>query len=139
MTLPRAQPPSPRDAGVPMLGVLGGGQLGRMFVHAAQAQGFRVTVLEPDPASPAGAAADRHLAAPYLDAAALAELARTCDAVTTEFENVPASALRQLARSCQVSPLADAVEVCQHRAREKDCFAQAGVPCAPHARCSRSA
>ena len=115
------------------LGVLGGGQLGRMFVHAAQVQGFKVVVLEPDAASPAGAAADRHLCAPYLDAAALADLARSCQAVTTEFENVPADALRQLARNCTVAPPADAVQICQHRAREKACFVQAGVPCAPHA------
>lgn len=116
-----------------MLGVMGGGQLGRMFVHAAQVQGFRVAVLEPDAASPAGAAADVHLCAPYVDAAALQELASTCVAVTTEFENVPADALRRLAAGCPVAPPADAVQVCQHRAREKACFAQAGVPCAPFA------
>jgi 5-(carboxyamino)imidazole ribonucleotide synthase len=116
-----------------MLGVMGGGQLGRMFVHAAQVQGFRVAVLEPDVASPAGAAADVHLCAPYVDAAALQELASACVAVTTEFENVPADALRRLAAGCPVAPPADAVQVCQHRAREKACFAQAGVPCAPFA------
>jgi 5-(carboxyamino)imidazole ribonucleotide synthase len=115
------------------LGVFGGGQLGRMFVHAAQSQGWQVCVLEPDAASPAGAAADRHLRSPYLDAAALAELAAACCAVTTEFENVPADALRQLAARCTVSPPADAVQVCQHRASEKACFVAAGVPCAPHA------
>ena len=116
-----------------MLGVLGGGQLGRMFVHAAQARGFRVAVLEPDPASPAGAAADVHLKSAYTDATALAELQRLCSAVTTEFENVPAPALRELARTCTVAPAADAVEICQHRAREKAAFAAADVPCAPHA------
>jgi 5-(carboxyamino)imidazole ribonucleotide synthase len=115
------------------LGVLGGGQLGRMFVHAAQVQGYSVAVLEPDAGSPAGAAANRHLAATYLDATALAALAEACSAVTTEFENVPAAALRTLARDVKVSPSAAAVEVCQHRAREKQCFAAAGVPCAPHA------
>ena len=117
----------------PLLGVLGGGQLGRMFVHAAQARGFRVAVLEPDIASPAGAAADIHLKAAYTDAHALAELKNLCSAVTTEFENVPAPALRELARACTVAPTADAVEICQHRAREKAAFAAAGVPCAPHA------
>jgi len=117
----------------PMLGVLGGGQLGRMFVHAAQTLGFRVAVLEPDAASPAGASADLHLKAGYTDADALATLARSCSAVTTEFENVPAAALRTLARDVPVSPPADAVMVCQHRAREKAAFAAAGVPCAPHA------
>ena len=116
------------------VGVLGGGQLGRMFVHAAQVHGYRVVVLEPDVGSPAGGAAEQQLKAPYLDAEALAQLAQSCHAVTTEFENVPASALRQLAQHCRVAPAADAVEVCQHRAREKACFVRAGVPCAPHAR-----
>ena len=123
-----ASAPDPRH-----VAVLGGGQLGRMFVHAAQVAGLRVTVLEPDSASPAGAAAEHHLVAPYTDAAALHHLAAHCAAITTEFENVPAQALRQLAAQRPVSPPADAVEVCQHRAREKACFVAAGVPCAPHA------
>ena len=117
----------------PALGVLGGGQLGRMFVHAAQVHGFRVVVLEPDAASPAGAAAEMHLCADYTDPAALARLADACLAVTTEFENVPAAALRELAARRPVSPPAPAVEACQHRGREKGCFMAAGVPCAPHA------
>lgn len=116
-----------------LLGVMGGGQLGRMFVHAAQAMGYRVAVLEPDPGSPAGAAADRHLRAPYVDAAALAELASLCAAATTEFENVPAPALRTLAQRIPVAPPAAAVEICQDRAAEKAHFARSGVPCAPHA------
>jgi 5-(carboxyamino)imidazole ribonucleotide synthase len=124
--------PAPQPA-ARSVAVLGGGQLGRMFVHAAQVAGLRVTVLEPDAASPAGAAAEHHLAAPYTDAAALAHLAAHCAAATTEFENVPAQALRTLAAQCRVSPPAAAVEVCQHRAREKACFVAAGVPCAPHA------
>ena len=122
-----------------MLGVLGGGQLGRMFVHAAQTLGFRVAVLEPDANSPAGASADVHLKAAYGDGDALASLARSCSAVTTEFENVPAAALRTLARDVSVAPPADAVMVCQHRAREKAAFAAAGVPCAPHAVIEREA
>ena len=115
------------------LGVLGGGQLGRMFVHAAQVHGFAVTVLEPDAASPAGAAANTHLRAAYDDAASLQAMARDCAAVTTEFENVPAEALRKLARSVPVAPSAEAVDVCQHRGREKQRFVASGVPCAPHA------
>ncbi len=115
-----------------MLGVLGGGQLGRMFVHSAQRLGFRVTVLEPDAASPAGAAADRHLRAAYDDDQALQALASSCAAVTTEFENVPAAALSALAGSLLVSPRADAVRVCQSRLQEKACFRAASVPCAPH-------
>ena len=115
------------------LGVMGGGQLGRMFVHAAQAAGYRVMVLEPDAASPAGAAANQHVVAAYDDAAALAQMAAQCAAVTTEFENVPAPALLQLQAHVPVAPPAHAVQVCQHRAREKALFIQAGVPCAPHA------
>ncbi len=125
--------PLTETARASMLGVLGGGQLGRMFVHAAQAQGYAVTVLEPDANSPAGAAANVHLQAPYADARAIAALAQHCAAVTTEFENVPAHVLRELGRASTVSPPADAVEVCQHRALEKRCFVQAQVPCAPHA------
>jgi 5-(carboxyamino)imidazole ribonucleotide synthase len=115
------------------LGMLGGGQLGRMAVHAAQALGYRVMVLEPDLASPAGAAADEHLQAPYTDAQALAEMARRCGAVSTEFENVPSQALETLAASSPVSPAGSAVAVCQDRALEKAHFAKSGVPCAPHA------
>ena len=116
------------------LGVMGGGQLGRMWVHAAQSAGFRAAVLEPDPGSPAGAAADYHIVAGYEDSQALAQLAQRCAAVTTEFENVPADTLRQLlALQVAVSPPPDAVQVCQHRAREKALFKHAGVPCAPHA------
>lgn len=116
------------------MGVLGGGQLGRMLVHAAQAMGWRVLVLDPDADCPAGHAADRLLCAAYDDPAALAELAACCAAVTTEFENVPALSLQVLADQCRVSPAADAVRICQHRALEKAHFVGSGVPCAPHAR-----
>jgi 5-(carboxyamino)imidazole ribonucleotide synthase len=115
------------------LGVMGGGQLGRMFVHAAQAMGYSTAVLDADPASPAGLVSHHHLKAGYTDAAALAELARLADAVTTEFENVPAPALRALSASVPVAPGADAVAICQDRAAEKAHFGQAGVPCAPYA------
>jgi len=125
-------PQAPLTPGTAMLGVMGGGQLGRMFVHAAQTLGFKVTVLEPDTASPAAAAADRHLAQAYLDPDALQALGRGCAAVTTEFENVPAAALDQLAALCTVAPAAAAVRICQHRASEKKAFGSAGVPCAPY-------
>ena len=116
------------------VGVLGGGQLGRMLVHAAQGMGFRAVVLDPDAQSPAGQAADQLLRGAYDAPAALAELARQCAAVTTEFENVPAASLQALAGSVRVSPGADAVRICQHRALEKAHFVASGVPCAPHAR-----
>jgi len=115
------------------LGVMGGGQLGRMFVHAAQQMGYRTAVLDPDTASPAGLVSHGHVEADYLDADGLARLAAQAAAVTTEFENVPAEALRTLARQLPVAPSGDAVAVCQDRAAEKAHFVACGVPCAPHA------
>jgi len=115
------------------LGVLGGGQLGAMFVHAAQAMGWRTMVLDPDANSPAGAISHHHICADYTDVQGLATLAATCAAVTTEFENVPAVALETLARSVRVAPAASAVAVAQNRAREKAHCAHCGVAVAPHA------
>jgi 5-(carboxyamino)imidazole ribonucleotide synthase len=106
------------------LGLLGGGQLGRMFSMAAQSMGYRVMVVDPGAHSPAGDVADACLRADYLDPAALARLARECAAVTTEFENVPAEALRRLAHDCFVSPAADSVAVAQDRIREKEFLAR---------------
>ncbi|MFT5587878.1 MAG: 5-(carboxyamino)imidazole ribonucleotide synthase [Bradyrhizobium sp.] len=118
------------------LGVMGGGQLGRMFVHAAQAIGYKVAVLEPAADAPAAHAADRHLVARYDDADALHELALQCVAVTTEFENVPAASLALLAQHASVSPSAACVSVAQDRMVEKrffiDCAARSGVQPAPH-------
>ena len=119
--------------GTATLGVLGGGQLGRMFVHAAQAMGYRCIVLDPDAISPAGAVAEKHLKADYLDSFGLAQLARDCDAITTEFENVPALALETLAGMRVVAPSGASVAVCQDRAVEKAHFQAAGVTCAPYA------
>ena len=115
------------------LGVLGGGQLGRMFVHQAQAMGYFTAVLDADPTSPAGLVSHHHIQTGYEDAAGLAELARLSDAVTTEFENVPAAALATLAALRPVSPAASAVAVAQDRAQEKAHFVACGVPCAPYA------
>lgn len=115
------------------LGVLGGGQLGRMFVHAAQAMGYFTAVLDADPTSPAGLVSHHHVQTGYEDAAGLAELARLADAVTTEFENVPATALAALGALRPVSPAAGAVAVAQDRAQEKAHFVRCGVECAPYA------
>jgi 5-(carboxyamino)imidazole ribonucleotide synthase len=115
------------------LGVLGGGQLGRMFVHAAQAMGYFTAVLDPDAHSPAGQVSHHHIRASYDDAAGLAELARLSDAITTEFENVPAAALATLAALRPVAPAASAVAIAQDRAQEKAHFVRCGVPCAPYA------
>jgi 5-(carboxyamino)imidazole ribonucleotide synthase len=115
------------------LGMLGGGQLARFFVIAAHEMGYRVVVLDPDNNSPAGRIADTHLCATYEDTAALDEMARTCVAVTTEFENVPASTLEVLAKSVPVHPAASAVAVCQHRISEKNFLRDNGFPHAPYA------
>jgi 5-(carboxyamino)imidazole ribonucleotide synthase len=115
------------------LGVLGGGQLGRMWAHAAQRMGYHTAVLDPDAQSPAGLVSHHHICTDYLDPQGLAQLAALCQAVTTEFENVPADALAQLAQTLPVSPSAQAVAIAQDRAREKAHFVQCGVPVAPHA------
>lgn len=115
------------------LGVMGGGQLGRMFVHAAQQMGYFTAVLDADPASPAGGVANYHIQTGYLDEQGLAQLMQRSAAITTEFENVPAEALLTLGAQRQVAPSAQAVAVCQDRAAEKAYFVRSGVPCAPHA------
>jgi len=114
------------------LGLLGGGQLGRMFTMAAQSMGYRVVVLDPGDHSPAGSVADAHIAADYLDQTGLAALAARCAAVTTEFENVPADSLRYLARHCVVSPAADSVAVAQDRIAEKRFLVGAGLEVGPY-------
>jgi 5-(carboxyamino)imidazole ribonucleotide synthase len=113
------------------LGILGGGQLGRMFVLQARTMGYKVVVLDPDPGSPAGQVADEHLRAAYADPDALDRLAASCAAVTTEFENVPAEALERLARSCRVRPPVEAVAVAQDRIAEKTFLDRAGFRTAP--------
>ena len=128
----RLQPVPPLPPGS-WLGLLGGGQLGRMFCMAAQSLGYRVCVLDPGADSPAGSIAERHLRADYLDEAALRELAASCRAVTTEFENVPARALEFLAAHCVVSPQAPAVAIAQDRIAEKGFLRDCGVAVAPYA------
>jgi 5-(carboxyamino)imidazole ribonucleotide synthase len=118
------------------LGVMGGGQLGRMFAHAAQAMGFKVAVLEPAADCPASHAADHFLCADYADAAALADMGQQCMAVTTEFENVPADSMTRLAQDAFVAPSAACVAIAQDRMAEKHfftgCAAASGVLPAPH-------
>ncbi len=115
------------------LGVMGGGQLGRMFVHAAQRMGYFTAVLDPDAASPAGLVSHHHIQTAYLDEQGLAQLMQRSAAITTEFENVPAPALRTLGAHRPVAPAADAVAIAQDRAQEKAHFTRCGVPVAPHA------
>jgi 5-(carboxyamino)imidazole ribonucleotide synthase len=114
-----------------ILGVLGGGQLGRMFTIAARSMGYRVWVLDPDPHSPAGAMADRHIQAGYRDPAALAEMGAGCAAVTTEFENVPAETLEFLEARVPVRPGSAAVAIARDRIREKTFIREQGLATAP--------
>jgi 5-(carboxyamino)imidazole ribonucleotide synthase len=113
------------------IGVLGGGQLGRMFALRAADMGYRVVVLDPDAQSPAGQVAVRHLRAAYDDERALDELAEACAAVTTEFENVPATTLERLARRASVRPPGRAVAIAQDRIAEKSFLRDAGFATAP--------
>ncbi|MCB0832438.1 MAG: 5-(carboxyamino)imidazole ribonucleotide synthase [Bacteroidetes bacterium] len=111
-----------------MLGMLGGGQLGRMFTVAARTMGYKVTVLDPDSESPAGLLADTHLCADYHDKSALEELGSTCAVVTTEFENVPSDTLDLLSKSVLVRPSAFAVSMTQDRINEKNFLRQNALP-----------
>src|SRR5574340_1694107 len=115
-----------------MLGLLGGGQLGRMFIMAAQSMGYRVTVLDPAADCPSSSVADRHLCADYLDSDALRELGSTCAGITTEFENVPAEVLRTLAEYCVVSPASSSVAIAQNRILEKRFLTANGFAVAPY-------
>ncbi len=119
------------------LGVMGGGQLGRMFVQAAQALGYFTAVLDPDPASPAGLVSHYHIQTPYDDQDGLAQLMQRCDAITTEFENVPAGALFTLGAHRPVAPSSACVAIAQDRVKEKAHFVQSaptsGVQPAPYA------
>lgn len=114
------------------LGMLGGGQLGRMFCHAAQSMGYKVVVLDPAQDSPAGTVAEKQVFAAYDDVKGLDELAALTRVVTTEFENVPAASLKQLSENCRVSPGAAAVAVVQDRIAEKAFIAAQGIPVAPY-------
>jgi len=115
-----------------MLGMLGGGQLGRFFVIAAHEMGYKVTVLDPDANSPAGKIADVHICAAFDNQVGLLELASSCAAITTEFENVPADSLSLLEQSKPVRPSAYSVAIAQHRVSEKNFLKHAGLPVAPY-------
>lgn len=115
------------------LGMLGGGQLGRMFVDAAHALGYRVHVLSPDVDGPAGQVADVHTAADYGDLEAVARFAASVAAVTYEFENVPAACAAACAAHAPVRPGQHVLAVAQDRVREKTTLRGLGVPVGPFA------
>jgi len=112
------------------IGIIGGGQLGRMLVMAAARLGYRTAILEPQPGCPAAQVANRQIVAAYDDPAALAELAEACAVVTYEFENVPVAAADALAALVPVFPPPQALEVAQDRVAEKQFLNGIGVPTA---------
>ncbi|HBX60419.1 MULTISPECIES: 5-(carboxyamino)imidazole ribonucleotide synthase [unclassified Methylophaga] len=116
------------------LGMLGGGQLGRMFTTAAQTMGYKVIVLDPDKNSPAGIIADQHICSAYTDEAALTELAQHCAAITTEFENIPASTLAFLEKRTVVHPSSSALASTQNRNTEKNFIRAQGIATVPFVR-----
>ena len=115
------------------IGMLGGGQLGRLFTVAARTLGYRVIILEPDFQSPAAQLADDHLIAAYDDETALADFGQRCDVITTEFENIPAKTLEFLAQFCPVRPSAAAVNMAQDRIVEKAFVRHCGLSPVPYA------
>ncbi len=115
------------------IGVLGSGQLGRMFTIAARRLGYRVHTFSPDADSPTGQVADHEVTASYDDLAAVAAFARDVAAVTFEFENVPSRTVETLGADTVVRPSGRVLHVAQHRVREKTFLAGAGIPVAPFA------
>lgn len=114
------------------IGMLGGGQLGKYALVAANAMGYRTIVLDPDPSAPSGVVANDHLVAAYDDPSSLRRLTIDCDVVTTEFENPPAAALVELAASTQVAPRPSAVAIAQDRVAEKRFLTENGFPVGRH-------
>lgn len=112
------------------IGVLGSGQLGRMFAIAARHMGYRVRTLSPDSETPAGQVSDVEITAPYEDLDAVRAFAKAVDVVTFEFENVPARAMEVAAEEVEVRPAGNVLHLTQHRIREKTFLAGMGVPLA---------
>jgi 5-(carboxyamino)imidazole ribonucleotide synthase len=110
------------------IGVLGGGQLGRMLAQAAARLGYRVHIYEPQANCPAGAVSHLEVNAAYDDLAALTAFAQECDVVTYEFENVPAGPLKAIESLTQLHPHWSVLEICQNRSREKNWLKQNGFP-----------
>lgn len=114
------------------VGIVGGGQLGRMFAIAARRMGYRVHALDPTLDAPAGQVADVEVNAPYDDIEAARRFARHVDVVTFEFENIPAETLRAIECERPVHPSPEVLHICRHRLREKDFLKNAGFPVAAY-------
>jgi 5-(carboxyamino)imidazole ribonucleotide synthase len=116
-----------------VIGIVGGGQLGRMVALAAARLGYRCHILTPEADSPAAQVTSLAMIAPYDDAAALERFAASVDVVTMEFENLPVAALATLARTRPVHPSPAVLAICQDRREEKAFLNRIGVPVAPYA------
>ncbi len=114
-----------------ILGVMGSGQLGRMFAIAARRMGYRVHTFSPDSDTPTGQVADLETTASYDDEAKVREFAKSVAVITFEFENVPSRTIEWAAAHCPVRPAGKVLHICQHRLREKEFLAVAGIPVAP--------
>jgi 5-(carboxyamino)imidazole ribonucleotide synthase len=117
-----------------VLGVMGSGQLGRMFGIAARKLGYRVHTFSPEYDTPTGQVADKEVTAGYEDEAAVRAFAREISVLTFEFENVPSRTVEWAAEHCPVRPSGKVLHICQHRLREKEFLAAAGLPVAPFRR-----
>ena len=113
------------------IGVLGGGQLGRMFGIAARRLGYRVHTYEASPDSPAGQISDREFTGSYTNEAAIAEFVDSVDVITFEFENIPAGVLDWIATKKPIHPRSEVLHICQNREREKTFLRAKGYPIAP--------
>ncbi len=115
------------------IGILGGGQLGRMLILAGRPLGYRFHVFDPKGPSTAGLVADLEINAGYSDTEALTAFAQGVDLITLEFENIPADVIETLRAITPVLPGWKSLHTCQHRQREKDFLQAGGFPCAPFA------
>jgi 5-(carboxyamino)imidazole ribonucleotide synthase len=121
------------------IGLLGGGQLGRMFGIAARRMGYRVHTFEPSPDSPAGQISDREFNGSYTDSELLETFVRSVDVVTFEFENIPAEVVDRVSRSKPVHPRFEVLYICQNREREKNFLRAHNYPHVPFAIVSNQA
>ncbi|MEI7651333.1 MAG: 5-(carboxyamino)imidazole ribonucleotide synthase [Verrucomicrobiota bacterium] len=112
------------------IGILGGGQLGRMSAIAARRMGYKVRTFDPSPGACAAGIADEHITADWSDTAALTRFAQGCGRITLEFENIPPATVEYVAKSVPCHPSANVLAICQNRRREKEFLRASGIPCA---------
>ena len=112
------------------IGILGGGQLGRMSALAARRMGYKVRTFDPSASACAAGVADEHITAEWNDTAALQRFASGCGRITLEFENIPPATVEFLAKSVPCHPSANVLAICQNRRREKEFLRASGIPCA---------